>query len=174
MKRISLVLLLILPVAASFAQRAINDETPKTFKDRGYFGFGGGIGGGTGYFSVALNPLVGYMISPQFSIGSGINYSYNSFTDFRPSRSTTQYGISPFVRYNFEQLFMYGEYNFLSTNFINSDRRQTIERLFFGLGYFQSLGGRGAVNAAGLYDVLYQQNSSPFGSPWVFRVFFTF
>ena len=173
MKNICCIVVLISLSLACLAQRQIDADAPHTLKERGYFGGGLGLSGGTGYFYFALNPIVGYMFTPNFSAGTGINYSSTTYTNISPSRSVNQYGISPFLRYNFDQLFMYGEYNYLSSNFINSTDRRFIDRLLLGIGYSQPLGNRGAVNVVALYDVLYQQNVSPFASPWVFRAFFT-
>lgn len=173
-KFISCLLFIALAISC-FAQREIDERTPPKLSERIYFGGGFGLGGGTGYFSIALNPIVGYMVTPKLSVGTGINWSMTSYTAINPSKSVNQYGISPFVRYNFDQLFMYGEYNLLSTNFLSDpNKRQFISRFLLGLGYSQPLGKRGAINVVGLYDVLYKQNDSPFASPWVFRVFFSF
>jgi hypothetical protein len=173
MKKLVVLLLIALPLL-SLAQRDFEEGDKPKFKDRVYLGGGFGLGGGTGYFSVSLNPIVGYMITPKFSAGTGISYQLISYTDIKPSVTINQYGISPFLRYNFDQLFAYGEYNLISTNYIGSDKRYFVDRLLLGLGYSQPLGGRGAVNVVGLYDVLYKQNQSPFPSPWVLRVFFSF
>jgi len=178
MKRISVAILLIFVTVASFAQRAIEEDTPKTFKDRGYFGGGFGLSGGrdgfgNNFFFIALNPIVGYMIKPQFSIGTGVNWQRTSFSDI--NLTLNQYGVSPFARYNFSpQLFGYGEYNYISTPTFNNKERRSFNRMLLGLGYTVPLGGRGAVNGVALYDVLYNQAERAFASPWVFRVFFTF
>lgn len=166
-------LLIALPTFVS-AQREVDEDTPQKFKDRVYFGGGFGLGGGTGYFSVSVNPIIGYMLTQKFSAGMGINYQLLSYTNIKPAININQYGISPFLRYNFDQLFAYGEYNLISTNYIGSDKRYFVDRLLLGLGYSQSLGGRGGLNVVGLYDVLYKVNSSPFPSPWVVRAYFTF
>lgn len=95
MKKFILLLLIALPMA-SIAQREIEEDAPHNFKDRVYFGGGLGLGGGTGYFSVSINPIIGYMITPKFSAGTGINYQYLGYTDYKPAITINQYGISPF------------------------------------------------------------------------------
>ncbi len=157
----------------ALAQREVDEETPQKLKDRMYFGGGFGLGGGTGYFSVSVNPIIGYMITPRFSGGMGISYQLLSYTDIKPSININQYGISPFLRYNFEQLFAMAEYNLISTNYVGSDKRYFVDRMLLGLGYSQALGGRGGLNVVGMYDVLYKANG-PFASPWVVRAYFTF
>lgn len=161
------------------AQRDISDDTPKTFKERGYFGGGFGLSGGrdafgNNYFFIALNPIIGYMVKPRFSVGTGINWQRTSYSDL--GINLDQYGVSPFARYNFGgQMFGYAEYNYFSTpTFINRNERRSFNRMLLGLGYAQPLGGRGAVNVVALYDVLYNQADRAFASPWVFRVFFSF
>ncbi len=177
MKNLVVVLLIGLPLLG-ISQREIEEGEKPKLKDRLYFGGGFGLNSGTdgfgySYFFYALNPIVGYMVNPKFSVGTGINWQQTSFD--RPKVTLTQYGISPFARYNFDQLFAYGEYNLISTpTFINSDHRSIFNRMLLGLGYSQPLGNRGAINAMALYDVLYSQSERAFASPWVFRVFFSF
>jgi hypothetical protein len=177
MKSVIVLLFLGLPLFG-IAQREIEEGDKPKLKDRLYFGGGFGLNSGTDgygntYFFYALNPIIGYMVNPKFSVGTGINWQQTSYD--RPKVTLTQYGISPFARYNFDQLFAYGEYNLISTpTFINSDQRRVFSRMLLGLGYSQPLGSRGAINAMALYDVLYNQSDRAFASPWVFRVFFSF
>ncbi len=173
MKQITLIFVFVLISIYCLAQRPIDNDTPKTMKERGYYGGGLGLGGGTGYFSLALNPIIGYMVKPNFSVGTGVNYSFTTYTDIKPSRTLDQYGISPFIRYNFDQIFLYSEYNYLSTNFLNLTERKFVDRLLLGIGYFQPIGQRSAINIVGCYDVLYRQLESPFPSPYVIRGFIT-
>lgn len=180
MKRLTLFLFLVTLSYASFAQREVEEDTKPKFKDRVYFGGGFGLNGGTDgygnrYFYFAVNPIVGYMITPQFSMGTGVSWQQYNYTDVKVK--INQYGVSPFARYNFGKLFSYAEYNLINTpNFYNaSGSRTNYDRLLLGLGYSQPFGtGRGAINAMALYDVLYQKTDRVFASPWVFRVFFSF
>lgn len=143
--------------------------------DRLYFGGGGGFGGGTSagvrytYFSVV--PIIGYKVTDQFSVGTGITYQRYNYPDFHYTR--VQYGASPFLRYNFDQLFLQTEYNYINAPNFDNTRRAYYNRLLIGAGYRAPIGQRSAINAMALYDVLYKQ-PSVFASPWVFRVFFTF
>ncbi|MFM7487482.1 MAG: hypothetical protein ACKO13_11265 [Cytophagales bacterium] len=179
MKKFYIMIWICALATVSFGQRQISDDTPKTFKERGYFGGGFGLSGGrdafgNNYFFIALNPIIGYMVKPEFSVGSGLNWQRTSYSD--QGISLDQYGVSPFARYNFGgQLFGYAEYNYISTpTFINRNERRSFNRMLLGLGYSQPLGGRGAINAVALYDLLYNQADRAFTSPWVFRVFFSF
>jgi hypothetical protein len=170
------VLLLLLSLTAS-AQRDVFDNSK--LSDRLYFGGGLGLNAGTDpyagqYFYVALFPIIGYMVSSQFSVGTGITYQYYSYSDI--GQEIHQYGVSPFARYNFGQLFLYGEYSLLSTPtfYGPTSKRKVYDRLLLGLGFSQPLGGRGSLNVMGLYDVIWKQSDFAFTSPWVFRVFVSF
>jgi hypothetical protein len=172
MRRFGVLILMIAIPLLSLAQREIEEDAPPKFKDRAYFGGGFGLGGGTGYFTIALNPVIGYMLTPKMSAGMGINWYMTKYTDITPNVTIQQYGVSPFLRYNINQMFLYGEYNILSTNYTYTDSRQWVSRLLLGVGYSQPLGKSGAMHAMGLYDVLYKNNGT-FASPWVIRVYFT-
>jgi hypothetical protein len=182
MKKRILFLLLMCVSLFSIAQREIDEDTPHKFKDRFYLGGGFGLNSGTdiygnGYFFIALNPVIGYMITPKLSSGLGINWQRISYD--RPSVTLDQFGLSPFARYNFDQLFAYAEYNYISTPAYNPSRgnyesRAIFNRFLVGLGYSQPIGKRGSINVVGMYDVLYRPEQRIFGSPWVYRVFFSF
>lgn len=173
MKPIILICSLLISLT-SFAQREVSDDS--SIKDRIYLGGGLGLNVGTDYygyryFYFALNPIIGYMVNPKTSVGTGITWQRYSYSE--PVKlNIDQYGVSPFIRYNFSEFFAYGEYNLLNTPTYSISQRRTYDRLLLGLGYSQSL-GRGSVNAMALYDVIYDQNERAFSSPWVFRVFFT-
>ena len=160
------------------AQREVDDRSE--WKDRLYFGGGGGLNGGTDvqgnkFFFFSLSPVVGYMITSQLSAGMGLVYQRTNYSDL--NFSFTQYGVMPFVRYNFKDLFLTAEYNYinlprLDRNYKTVDRI-FLDRLLLGAGYSQPLGGNTKLNVMAMYDVLFQR-PSPFLTPWVFRVFFTF
>lgn len=168
------VLLLFITFGLS-AQREVGDGS--NWQERLYFGGGFGANSGTvqgiRYTFIGVNPIVGYMVSPKFSVGTGVTWQHYRYSDF--NRTTLdQYGISPFARRNFNQLFAYGEYNLFNTPTFNSTTRATFDRLLLGLGYSQPIGSRSSVNAMALYDVIYNNAERAFASPWVFRVFFSF
>ncbi len=175
MKKGSLSFLFVAISLITFGQRMV-DENSK-LSERIYFGGGLGLNGGTDsygnrYFYVGLYPIIGYMVNNQFSVGTGISYQYYSYPDF--DQSYSQYGISPFARYSFGQVFLYSEYSLLNTPTTSTSVRKNYSRLLLGVGFTQPLGQRGALNVMGLYDVLWVQTDRAFASPWVIRVFFTF
>lgn len=178
----SLFTLLVILFSANLllAQRAINEDTGWSLKDRLYVGGGLGMNAGRDfngyrYFYAQVSPILGYMLTPKFSTGVGLNYTYLNYTDF--DVSTSQYGVNPFLRYNItNDLFALTEYNFISVDpdFLNdNDTRQAFERFLLGAGYTQRIGTRGAINLVALYDLQFT-NTGAFASPWVFRVFFSF
>lgn len=159
-------------------QRTFEENGKPSFFDRVYFGggmsFSSGVSGTAGrYTYIGLYPIVGYMVTNQFSVGSAITYQHYSYPDV--GQTIDQYGISPFMRYNFGQVFVYSEYMILnSASYDPNSPRKIYNRWLNGIGYQQPLGKRGAINAMALYDVLYSQSNTIFPSPWVFRVFFSF
>ena len=201
MKRGILVLMVVLCGSAAFAQfrtaanpnkspkRSGNGESPL---DKFYFagggGFGAGTSGGARYTYYSLFPIIGYRVTPQFTAGTGFNYQHYGYPDF--GISLNQYGITPFLRYTFNQqgdsqsprmngVFFQTEYDYISSPTVNyntgqvENGRQWFSRLLFGVGYSQPIGRRSALNAMVMYDVLYKQ-PSVFSSPIVVRVFFSF
>lgn len=180
MKSLLTLIVTIISISLAFAQREIGEDTSWSLKDRMYVGGGLGFDAGRDfngfrYFYAQVSPIIGYMITPKFSTGAGLNYTYISYTDF--DISTSQYGASPFLRYNVtNELFALTEYNFINVDpniFTDNDQRQIFERFLVGAGYTQRLGERGAINFVALYDLSFS-NTGPFGSPWVLRVFFSF
>jgi hypothetical protein len=184
--RALLMVILILVVGVAHAQRDIDENTGWSLKDRLYVGGGFGLSGGSDYqgfkyFTFSISPIFGYMITPQLSAGTGINYQYLSYGDL--NIKLHQYGVSPFVRYNIKQFFGQVEYNVISTPYVMVDNqgaytseRATYDRLLAGIGIAQPIGERAKINLLAMYDLLYttDRSQSPFGSPWVFRVFFSY
>ncbi len=173
-----IVLVFILCSGMAMGQRDLNENGKPSWQERMYFGGGLGFSSGVNSFGqrysyLGLYPIVGYMVTNQFSVGTSITYQYNSYPDV--NQSVTQYGFSPFVRYNFNQLFAYSEYMILnSPTFDPNAPRKIYNRWLMGLGIRQPLGSRSSINAMALYDVIYNTNDRVFNSPWVFRVFFAF
>lgn len=180
MKVVGFIAILIVLAQPVFAQREVDEDAD--WKDRVYFGGGGGFNGGTSngirYWSISVTPIVGYMVTSQMSVGTALAYQRTTYQDF--DFNYVQYGVMPFVRYNFNDFFLTAEYNYInlpdvtsSGSSFSSGDRMFRSRMLLGAGYSQPLGDRARLNAMALYDVLYTQ-PSVFQSPWVFRVFFSF
>ena len=153
------------------------DEKPD-FKDRIFTGGGLGMSFNSysNYFSVS--PLIGYKISNKLATGIGFQYRYTSYKTITPRISTSDYGASPFVRYNvYPPLFLHAEYEYLNYQFVYSNGekfRKGYGSFMMGAGIFQPLGRMAGIFAMGLYNFSYlNPNSlydySPYSSPWVFR-----
>jgi hypothetical protein len=180
MKQLFLCAILFISISA-LGQKELVDKP--SWRDRIYTGGGLGFNGGTDiygnkYFNFSVSPIVGYMITPQFSGGLGISYQRVSYTD--RDFAYSQYAVMPFLRYNFNDFFLITEYNYINLPQVGFANNRLAEvgrfyrsRFLVGAGYSQPLGARARVNAIAMYDLLYQA-PSVFGSPWVFRVFVSF
>lgn len=138
--------------------------------------FGGGIGlsFGNGFFSGTLAPSAIYDFNEQFSLGLGLNGTYNTSKDFYKS---TIIGGSILGLYNIiPQLQISAEFENLHVNRVYDnyplappDERYSAPALFFGAGFRQ-----GNVTFGIRYDVLFDEFKSVYASalvPFV-RVYF--
>ncbi len=158
-----------------------------TFKDRLYFGgnFSANLGFGGGASFVDISPLLGYMINEDLSVGVGATYLYvsrefiilPSNDRFRVSNSV--YGGRTFLRHSIlDNYFLHTEFETLNTEvLVNNGTDQTVREwvpgFFIGGGTFQPIFGKGGVNITVLYNLLYNDVKSPYGSAWVVRAGFT-
>jgi hypothetical protein len=177
MNRIKILIIsgLLLISGAGFAQKGdfVPDKS-SGWQDRLYFG--GGLGGSLGSWggSIRLSPIVGYMLTSKVSVGVGVSYEYYRDNRFVPPLEDHRYGGMVFARANLIQnFFAYAEYSFWNyeSNFI-TEERNTIDRLPVGLGLSQPIGPRSSINFLAAYDLLYD-NNGPYGTPWVFTIFFS-
>lgn len=155
-----------------------NSAANLPLKERVFFGGGGGFNAGTDqyglrYNAISVSPLVGYRVTLSWSVGLQVLFQQFSYPQI--GQKFNQYGGSVFSQYRFGQLFAHAEYQAISAPRVNSDSRGIFSRLPLGLGFTQPIGPRAAINVVALYDVLWAQNrlTSPFLSPWVFRVYFS-
>ena len=176
-KPILLIACLILVCHLSFGQEnQEQEETPKgNLLDKVFVGGNFGLQFGTITF-IDISPIVGYRFTDRFSAGPGITYRYLKFRGFS---GTSTYGGSLFARHTIgSQFFAQAQYESLNTAFttvVNQDimiRRDWVSGFFLGGGIFQPLGRRGAVTLAAMYNLMYDAQRSPYGSPWVFNVGF--
>jgi len=145
--------------------------------ERIYFGGGGSFSAGTHpyygfkYTMISVSPLVGYRITMPWS--AGVQLTYQTYRFPTQNFHIDQYGAAPFTQYRFGKLFGYAEYQFISVPNTDNTIRRLYKRLPIGIGFTQPMGRRAAINAVALYDVLYNRATSPFASPWVFRIYIT-
>lgn len=143
--------------------------------------FGGGVGlsfGDVDY--VEISPLVGYQLNPRVSFGLGAFYRWASDDRYSPSVDTSDYGGSVFSRINVVRpIYAHIEYEFVNYEYPTvpgSTIRASDSNALVGAGLFQPMGGRGGFYATALYNLTYDSDdpTSPYDSPWVYRLGFTF
>jgi hypothetical protein len=165
-------------------------ETDEYFDESGVgahrFWYGGGLGlgfsGGNirSRFDISLSPMMGYKITPEFSIGPRVELSY---THYRQNISFNNvfktnlfnYGIGVFSRYKvFNQFFGHVEYQVESRQDpvgFNGDKIRTrFNNFYLGAGY--TSGGLVGYEISLLYNVLEDDNTVDL--PIDFRVAFTY
>jgi hypothetical protein len=187
MKKIYILVLLMLSSVTAFSQVEIEKGEKASIMDRIYFGGGFSATFGT-IISVYVSPTVGYMITRSFSAGIGVTYQYYKDKRYIPTYESNSYGGRLYVRQNVYvipklPLFAYGEYENLNIEAAHYNPvteeyyldRQWYPRLMLGAGLFAPFGRRGGFYFAVLYDVIYKgYNNSPYNSPWVYRIGFSF
>jgi hypothetical protein len=147
--------------------------------------FGGGFNLGfsgnqfESLFGIGISPMVGYKITPDFSVGPRIVYSYQyyAFQDFSTKQKFNlhSFGIGPFARFKiFNAIFLHGEYLIESRQFAfrsgpNFDKAtEIIDSFYLGLGY-----NTGGTELLLLYNFL-NNNRQFLSSPFDFRFGFTY
>jgi len=184
MKHFILFILLIFSSFA-FAQTTdsvkTNDQT-KTSQDnsakvnRWYYGGNIGFSFWNNYFYLSISPMVGYKITPQFSIGGKVGYAYSSDSSVDPTFNTSSYGGSIFSRYRvIPQFYLHGEFAYISYEnaYLKPLGGYTTERnwvpfLLLGGGFSQMISPNVWAYAEILFDVINDENS-PYkaGDPFI-------
>jgi hypothetical protein len=183
MKNIIVLVALLLVSFVSFGQREVDFEEKPSFKDRTFFGGGLSMGGANDAFFLSVSPIAGYMLTEKWSAGVGVNYTYANYRNI--DQNDNQWGFLTFTRYNiFQQFFLQAQYDYISfnrfipvfdqTGVLYEKERDSYGRVLAGGGITQPIGGRGAMNIVAMYDLSYSNTRSPYGSPWVFQVYFSF
>ncbi|ERM84799.1 hypothetical protein P872_24120 [Rhodonellum psychrophilum GCM71 = DSM 17998] len=162
-------------ISEGFSQREYDPEMKPPIKDRLYYGGNFAAQFGTITF-IDVSPLVGIMLTEKFSGGVGMTYQYFNNKRF-PGGDSNLYGGRTFLRYNvFPNIFAHTEYEALNFDLYNNRtevfERQWVPSLFVGAGYFAPFGNRGGANFTFLYNLLYDNQRSPYNEPYVIRVGF--
>lgn len=181
MKKI--VLLVLLMSLVSYAQTTSPDTTkpsqpPQTEvqqpqPSKWYYGGTVGFNFWGDYFYLSVSPIVGYNISPKFSIGGKVQYSYiNDSRSDLGDFTSNNYGASIFTRYRpIYQIYLHAEFAYASyenpTTYNLSSKSWNSERdwvpfLLLGGGFVQHVGPNASVYVEVLFDVLQNENS-PYG-----------
>ena len=132
------------------------------------FFYGGNVAASFGnYTMVGIYPLVGYNLTPKFSVGVKFLYQYISDKRYAETYTSSNYGGSIFARFRIvPPVYLHAEYSQMSYDqYYSQDEsgRVSVPYVFVGAGYRQSLGGAVWLNAQVLFDVL-QDSNSPYGS----------
>ncbi len=153
-------------------------EEKPSLKDRMFFGGGFGLSFSSNYDFFSVSPIIGYRLSPKVATGLSITYRYTKYKYVTPSISTNDYGLSPFIRYQFYgPLFLHAEYEYLNYEYITytgESNRKSFTSLMAGGGFFQPVGRRAGLYLSLLYNFSYRNPTSPndyypYSSPFVVR-----
>jgi len=139
---------------------------PVSKENRWYYGGTVGFSFWNDYTYIGIYPLVGYKITPKFSIGGKIGYSYYNYhnTDL----STNNYGGSLFTRYRLiPQIYLHAEFVYFSYEEQTYDlqtrqygtERNWVPFILLGGGLSQSIGQNVWAYVEVLFDVLQDDNS---------------
>ncbi len=186
MKRFFLALVVFLGAAQLASAQVYFEEEEAdslTFKDRTYFGGNLSLNIFSENKFIDISPVMGYMVTPRYSVGGGLTYQYISREFFaipsgdRFTVSSSVYGGRVFNRYNVTRdYFLYGEFESLNAEFgvgNAQSEREWVPGLFIGAGTFQPFFANGGINVMVLYNVLHDNLKSPYNSAWVIRGGFT-
>ena len=158
---------------AQWGQEELSDKP--SFRDRIFVG--GGIGGGFGstmdYFSIS--PIIGYKLTEKLVPGVSLMYRYTNNKFYQPNVSTSDYGVSPYLRYMLGNgIFLHTEYEYLNYEYLISPTesvRKTNGSFLAGGGFFQPFGRRAGFYASILYNFSYSNNGYyPYSSPVIYRM----
>jgi len=140
------------------------NEMNKPAYNRVYYGGKIGLSIGT-YFRVAVSPLIGYRLTPKFSVGAKIGYEYIRDKRYSDTLVSSNYGGSVFTRYRMHpRAFAQAEFAYLSYQYKvseNLSERSWIPFLLVGAGYIQPLSPKTSLIITVLVDVL-QDEKSPY------------
>lgn len=179
---VSLLLLLTLPAWSqdedAYYVEPAEEEEKSSWRDKVFFGAGGGLQFSSYATYITVLPSVGYRITPRWSSGITFTYQFLRYRDLQIS--THNYGASLFTRYFvLKQVYATAEYeqiNFQTVRYDRSKHRYWVDRMLVGAGYFQpNPSGRGGFHIGILYDLFYtSRDGYPYNSPFVYRVGLTF
>ena len=173
-----LFILIIIPIGFTFASNpwekiaaetydSVKTEQSRPTQSKWYYGGNIGLNFWNDYFYIGIFPLVGYKVTPKFSVGGKLGYTYYSYnnTDF----SSHNYGGSIFTRYRvIPQFYLHGEFAYWSyerrtvVDLQSGSERVWVPFLFLGGGFAQMVSPNVWVFVEVLFDVI-QDEKSPYG-----------
>ena len=124
--------------------------------------YGGTIGLSFGnYFRLAVQPLVGYKVSPQASVGLKLGYEYIEDKRYDEKLTGHNYGASVFGRYRvIPNAYVHAEFAYFSYQYKIRDYetdRTWVPFLYLGGGYIQPVGPNTSLFVEVLVDLLITQ-----------------
>jgi len=136
--------------------------------DRWRYGgnFSAGFSNGGGM--LLLQPMAGYLLKPKTMVGGGFTYIYYAQTYRGLKYESSIYGPQVFARQGLiSSIQAHAEYMPINLqSYTKKDQRDWLHQLYLGGGMMPDKG----VYILLLYNVLYDANTSPFGSPWDIRI----
>ncbi len=178
MKKLFTVLFVLFTVSIIYSENSESGEKsnaiynpfkPNLKESRVYYGGNVGFSFWNNYFYLSVQPLVGFKVTPKFSIGGKLAYTYISDKRINPSFSSHNYGGSIFTRYRVvPQFYLHGEFVYASfdhiTGFDLQNNKWNSERVWvpfilLGGGFSQMVGPNVWVFVEVLVDVLNDKNS---------------
>ena len=175
-----LLILFLIPLSLTFAMNLEADQqegnnppsssaNPAGGKSKIYYGGNIGFSFWNDYFYVSIQPLIAYKVTPQFSVGGRLGYSYIS--DDRSSFGNVKshnYGASVFTRYRIiPKIYAHAEFVYASTerhtfNFLQqqfNSERVWVPYFLLGGGYSQQISPNVWGYVEVLFDVIQDENS---------------
>ena len=150
-----------------FAQIGTSGGENSNWTFGGYAGLGGAFGNGGGV-SLYITPRIGYNVTDYFELGAAGNFTWNNSKYY----SSTMTGVGPFAHFyvgrNFYLGAMYQHY-FVNQKDKTYHYKYDIEEdaLYIGGGYMQKLGDRIYMQIGGMYNILYDSNTSVFSGGFI-------
>lgn len=147
----------------------------KPLSEKIYYGGGVGFNFWGDYFRIAVEPMVGYKVTPKLSAGVKLMYEY---IEYSTAAETTysNFGGSIFSRFRVvPQFYLHAEFAYYSYQYSTKilgatydSERDWVPFLLLGAGYSQELSKNIWAYAQALWDVI-QDDKSPYseGEPWI-------
>ena len=167
-------------------QRQTQSQSQKSnFLDKVFVG--GGFGAGFGnYTFINVSPIIGYRVSPKFSVAMRLMYQYTTFEYYDVNQRRVKnyngndFGIGGFARYMlFGPVYLQAEYEHLSYDGLyktGETSRDTFDSFMAGGGIAQPVGRKAFLFLTAMYNFSYENFNRvnvyrfPYNSPWVIRV----
>ncbi len=151
----------------------ISKKPEKTLKFNEKLVYGGDFGLQLGTQTyVNLSPQIGYLIYPQFCVGTGVNLLYYSIKTMTGNFSSLNYGANLFAQYvPISFLVVHAETQLLNVKLMDNTRAFDLANMV-GIGYRQRLGVKGSVNYLVLWN--FNQTETSLNTNPIIRINFFF